>query len=348
MKRGGVVKYLSTFLLRLVFVLMAAFGISAANALTVDIYMVDDAIIDGDTSEVFFDFSESLLMGYYDYGFSESDISAQNGTLSNYVKISDTSYSATFTPWGRIADQTNTIAVNLSSIMTSSYTYGTGITYSPYYTVNTPNTPDTVPPALASAITMSDRTLGEGDTSTVTFVFTEAVTGFTTQDISAPYGTMSEPSSSDGVTWTSTFTPNANSPQVPGQITLTLSGVTDLERNAGSGTRVSESYSVNTIRPTVSITMSDYALTNSETATVTFTFNKNLIGINTSAITAQNGTLTNWQTINSATFSATFTPNLSVSDTTNLISVDMTQESDGTNYGLGTTNSPNYTVNTAA
>lgn len=223
MKWGAVVKYLSSFLLRSAFVLMAAaFSISAssANALTVDIYLLDGAITDGETAEVTFIFSEPLNYGYT-FGFHSSEISAQNGVLSNFVTTDNMEFSATFTPWGRIADQTNTIAVNLSNIMTSSYTYGTGITYSPNYTVNTPNTPDTVLPALASAITMSDGTLGEGDTSIVTFVFTEVVTNFSTQDISAPYGTMSEPSSSDGITWTSTFTPDANSPQVPGQITLT-------------------------------------------------------------------------------------------------------------------------------
>ena len=44
---------------------------------------------------------------------------------------------------------------------------------------------DTVRPALASSITISDTALKIGDTATVTFTFTEPVTGFTTADLTS-------------------------------------------------------------------------------------------------------------------------------------------------------------------
>src|SRR5690606_16009695 len=64
-------------------------------------------------------------------------------------------------------------------------------------------------PSLVSA-TLSDNNLKIGETSTVTFTFSTAVTGFDTADLTVPNGSISGLSSSDGgLTWTGLFTPDA-------------------------------------------------------------------------------------------------------------------------------------------
>jgi len=95
------------------------------------------------------------------------------------------------------------------------------------------------------AITMSDTNLNAGETSLVTFTFSEAVTGFANDDISVQNGTLSAVSSANGgVTWTGTFTPNANVLDATNLITVTNTGVTDLAGNTGTGTTNSPNYAI--------------------------------------------------------------------------------------------------------
>ena len=65
---------------------------------------------------------------------------------------------------------------------------------------------DTTP---ALVITMDNDTLGEGQSTTVTFTFKSAVENFTDEDIIAPNGSITDLKSTDGdITWTATYTPD--------------------------------------------------------------------------------------------------------------------------------------------
>ena len=65
---------------------------------------------------------------------------------------------------------------------------------------------DTVRPT--ASITIDDTALKIGETATVTFSFSEAVTGLTSDDVTVANGTLSSLASSDGgLTWTATLTP---------------------------------------------------------------------------------------------------------------------------------------------
>jgi len=111
-------------------------------------------------------------------------------------------------------------------------------------------TVDTTAPSLASAITISDTALKIGETATVTFTFDEAVTGFTTADVTVPNGALSNLTSGDGgITWTATLTPNANATAASNVLTLDYTGLTDLAGNAGTGSATSGNYAVDTARP---------------------------------------------------------------------------------------------------
>jgi hypothetical protein len=110
---------------------------------------------------------------------------------------------------------------------------------------------DTTAPDVDS-IDLDDTALKIGDTTTVTITFTEAVTGFTNDDITTiDSGTLTDVSSSDGgITWTSTFTPTVGVEAATNVITITETGLTDLAGNAGEGTTSSANYEVDTLAPT--------------------------------------------------------------------------------------------------
>ncbi len=97
-------------------------------------------------------------------------------------------------------------------------------------------------------IALSDNALTVGETSIVTFSFSEAVTGFTISDVTVENGVLSGLSSANGgATWTATLTPSANVSDATNIITLDQSGVSDSAGNAGLATAVSGNYTVQTV-----------------------------------------------------------------------------------------------------
>uniref|UniRef100_UPI0039AED4A9 Ig-like domain-containing protein n=1 Tax=Shewanella baltica TaxID=62322 RepID=UPI0039AED4A9 len=307
---------------------------------TVSIVVDDTSLKIGDTSQVTFTFSEAVT------GFTNADLTIANGTLST-VSSGDggITWTATFTPTAGITDTSNVITVNKAGVADAAGNPGVGTSNSNNYAI------DTVRPALASSITISDTALRVGDTATVTFTFTEAVTGFTIADLSAPNGSLSSLSSSDGgITWTATLTPSASTTAASNLITLNYAGITDLAGNAGTGTDTSGNYAVDTVRPTLAsaITISDTALRIGDTATVTFTFVEAVTGFTIVDVSAPNGVLSSLSSIDGGiTWTATLTPNASTTDASNLITLDYTGIADAAgNAGVGTETSGNYAVDT--
>ncbi|WP_036985591.1 Ig-like domain-containing protein, partial [Pseudomonas chlororaphis] len=155
-------------------------------------------------------------------------------------------------------------------------------------------------------------------------------------------------SSDGGITWTATFTPTDGISDASNLITLNNTGIADLAGNTGSGTTDSGNYVINTAHPTATIVVADNALSIGETSLVTITFSEAVTGFTNADLTIANGTLT---TVSSSdggiTWTATFTPTSSITDTSNVITLDNTgvQNAVG-NLGLGTTNSNNYAIDT--
>jgi len=104
-----------------------------------------------------------------------------------------------------------------------------------------------------ATVVVVDSALKTGETSLTTFTFSEAVTGFTTADLTIPNGTLSSLSSNDGGrTWTATFTPNANTTDATNVIVLDMTGVSGVVSSTpGVGTTNSNNFSVDTAAPTV-------------------------------------------------------------------------------------------------
>lgn len=206
---------------------------------------------------------------------------------------------------------------------------------------------DTIAPTLV--ITMSDDALKAGETSLVTFTFSEAVTGFTNADITAiENGTLTPVSSSDGgTTWTATFTPTISIEDPTNIITVDKTGVIDVAGNTGLGTTNSPNYVIDTLRPTLFVGLSDVALKIGDTSVVTFTFSEAPTGFDVFDVTVENGSI---GVIGGGPliYTATLTPNAGVEDGTNIVTVGTSWTDAAGNTPLASAISSNYEVDTIA
>jgi hypothetical protein len=321
----------------------AGVGTTNSNNYTVDtvrptatIVVADNALKVGETSLVTITFNEAVT------GLTNADLTIANGTLTS-VSSGDggITWTGTFTPSASITDTTNLITLDNTGVSDLAGNAGSGTTDSNNYAI------DTVRPT--ATIVLADTTLTAGETSLVTITFSEAVSGFTNADLTIANGTLTAVSSSDGgVTWTATFTPSASTNDATNLITLNNTGISDLAGNAGSGTTDSNNYAIDTLRPTATIVVADNALKIGETSLVTITFSEAVTGFTNADLTIANGTLTAVSSSDGGiTWTATFTPTASISDTTNLITLDNTGVIDAVgNAGSGTTDSNNYAIDT--
>ncbi|KWS78056.1 Ig-like domain-containing protein [Pseudomonas amygdali] len=303
---------------------------------TASIVVADNALAIGETSLVTITFSEAVT------GFTNADLTISNGTLST-VSSSDggVTWTATLTPTAGITSNSNSVTLNNAGVADQAGNAGSGLSTSNNYAI------DTVRPT--ASITMSDNALTAGETSLVTITFSEAVSGFTNADLSVPNGTLSTVSSSDGgVTWTATYTPNANVADTTNVITLNNTGVNDLAGNIGSGTTDSGNFTIATQQPTATVVVADSALSVGETSLVTITFSEAVSGFNNADLTVENGTLSAVSSSDGGiTWTATFTPNANVTDASNLVTLDNTGFTNASgNTGSGVTSSNNYAIDT--
>ena len=249
------------------------------TAPTVSIVVADTTLNAGETSLVTFTFSEAVT------GFTNSDITFANGTLSA-VSSSDSgiTWTATFTPTAATADTTNVITVDMTGVMDLAQNTGVGSTDSNNYAI------DTAGPTVT--VVVADTSLAAGETSLVTFTFSEPVMEFTNDDVTIANGTLSPVSSSDGGTvYTATLTPTAALTDATNVITVAMTGVTDAAGNTGSGTTDSNNYAIDTAGPTVTVVVADTPLAAGETSLVTFTFSEPVTGFSNDDLTIANGTL---------------------------------------------------------
>ncbi|MEE5168273.1 Ig-like domain-containing protein [Pseudomonas alliivorans] len=303
---------------------------------TATIVVADSALSVGETSLVTITFSEAVT------GFTNADLTVANGTLSA-VSSSDggITWTATYTPTNNITSTTNLITLDNTGFANASGNIGSGVTSSNNYAIDTQRP--------TATIVVADNALSIGETSLVTITFSEAVTGFTNADLTVANGTLSAVSSSDGgITWTATLTPTAGVTSPSNSVTLSNTGVTDLAGNTGSGLSVSNNYAIDSVRPTATVALADSALSVGETSLVTITFSEAVTGFTNADLTVPNGTLSAVSSSDGGiTWTATYTPDINVADTTNLISLNNAGVTDlAGNAGTGTTSSPNFTIDT--
>ncbi|MEQ9931372.1 Ig-like domain-containing protein [Pectobacterium parvum] len=312
-------------------------NISIDTALpTATIAVSDNALKAGESAEVTITFSEAVT------GFSNANLSVADGTLSN-VTSSDggVTWKATFTPNANVTNAGTAIGLTYSGVTDAAGNAGVGSETSDAIGIDT---------ALPTAtITLSDSALKAGESAQVTITFSEAVTGFSSANLSVADGTLSNVISTDGgVTWTATFTPNANVTNAGMAIGLNYSGVTDAAGNAGVGSETSGNISIDTALPTATIAVSDNALKAGESAEVTITFSEAVSGFSNANLTVADGTLSNViSTDGGVTWKATFTPNANVTNAGTAIGLTYSGVTDAAgNAGVGSETSGNISIDT--
>ncbi|WP_271271532.1 tandem-95 repeat protein [Aliamphritea hakodatensis] len=185
---------------------------------TVAITLSDDALQANETSTVTFTFSEAPV------GFDLSDVTSPNGTLSGLTvdPSNPLVYTATFTPATDVEDASNVITVSTDYTDAAGNT-GVGSSSANYEV-------DTLAPTLS--ISAADSNLSAGETTVLTFQFSEDVTGFALGDITAVGGTLANFTQVDGDTYTVEFTQSGS--DTP-SVTVDNDSYTDNAGNNGTG-----------------------------------------------------------------------------------------------------------------
>ena len=308
---------------------------SLASTITIS----DTTLTSGNTAAVTFTFTEAVS------GFSLADVTVPNGVLQQLASADGgVTWTATLTPTAGTSAPGNVLTLDYTGLIDLAGNAGAGSVQSGNYAV------DTAGPALAQPIGIDDTALRIGDTATVTFVFDQSVTGFTAANVTVPNGTLSALTSSDGITWTATLTltPNPGATAASNVLTLNYAGIENAVGNSGTGSATSGNYAVDTLAPTATVTLSDVDLRAGETAQLTISFNEIVSGFDASAVTAPNGALGTFTTLDAGmTWRATFTPDANIRAASNVVAVSLANVADlAGNPGAGNASSPNYTVQT--
>ncbi|MBL0519297.1 Ig-like domain-containing protein, partial [Aeromonas caviae] len=258
---------------------------------SVVVNIVDPQIIAGETSDVTFTFSEKVT------GFELGDLTVVGGTVTG-LTTSDggKTWTGTFTPTPGYTGEASV------TVKDGSYTDLNG-------NVGTGGSDDTAIDTLAPSVEVNivDDQLTVGETSDVTFTFSEKVTGFELDDLTVVGGTVTGLTSSDGgKTWTGTFTPT---PGYTGEASVTVKdgSYTDLNGNVGTGG--SDDTAIDTLAPSVEVNIVDDQLTVGETSDVTFTFSEQVKDFEVGDLTVEGGTVTDLKSTDGGkTWTGTFTP----------------------------------------
>ncbi|BAN47411.1 Ig-like domain-containing protein [Metapseudomonas resinovorans] len=303
---------------------------------TATISVADTALAAGETSTVTITFSEAVS------GLTTADFSVANGTLSN-LSSSDggITWTATLTPTAGTTSTGNLITLDNTGVQDAAGNSGANTTTSNAYAI------DTARPT--ATITVADNALALGETSTVTITFSEAVNGLDIADFTVQNGVLSNLNSSDGgITWTATLTPIASVTASANLITLGGNGYTDAAGNTGANTTTSNSYAIDTQRPTATIVVADPTLSIGETSTVTITFSEAVSGLDLADFSVDGGVLSNLaSTDGGLTWTATLTPTAGITDATNVIVLNNAGVTDQAgNTGTGITGSNAYAIDT--
>jgi len=125
-------------------------------------------------------------------------------------------------------------------------------------------------------IYIADSFLSSGETTQVRIVFPRAVGGLDIEDLQVENGALTNIHTPDrGLTWTMTLTPAANVEAARNLIALNNAGITSIYTNPGIGTTYSSNYRIDTLRPSVAITIREKSLRQGlNRSVVTFTFSE--------------------------------------------------------------------------
>ena len=180
-------------------------------------------------------------------GHLESVITVNGVATTNFTDNSDNTYSVTYTVVEGNSDVSSG-TITASVVLTDSGGMNSNTTAYTTVTVNT-LVVDANSPTLISA-ELADDVLKIGETSLVTFTFSEAISDFTNDDLTIANGTLTAVTNTGaGTIWTATFTPTDDLEEAINVITVDMTGVADTATNDGVGSTDSSNYAIDTTAP---------------------------------------------------------------------------------------------------
>jgi Ca2+-binding RTX toxin-like protein/predicted nucleic acid-binding protein len=253
----------------------------------------------GETATLTFTLSEAAA------DFVASDVAITGGTLSTFVG-SGTRYTAIFIP------TVNSIDTGSASVSNGKFTDSAGNQNADGAEADNTVTiiVDTVVPTIA--ISSSKATLKAGETATLTFALTEAVTDFVISDIDVTGGALSALSGS-GTSYTAVFTPTADS-TTGAVVGVSIDKFSDPAGNSNRAASNIVMMAIDTTVPTIAISSNKNRLKSGETATLTFTISEAVKDFVASDVAVTGGMLSSF-TGSGVSYTANFTPTANSIDT---------------------------------
>jgi hypothetical protein len=289
--------------------------------------------------------------------FTESDISVNGGTLSNFSG-SGKVYTATFTPsLGSLSSGTVSVASEKFSDANTNFNFDgddkdnkvtfeydnvvptiavtsdktalkAGESATITFTLSEDSSDFTADDVTVTGGTLSNFTgSGKVYTATITFTLSESASDFTSADVVVSGGTLSNFTGS-GKDYTATFTPTAGS-SADSVVSVASSKFADAAGNQnadGSEANNKVIMTTDTAAPTMAISSDKTTLKAGETATITFTVSESVTDFAEADVVVTGGTLSNF-TGSGTTYTATFTPT-AASTTDAVVSVASNKLSD--------------------
>ena len=261
---------------------------------TIEIEFDDDTL--GLNQETTITFTASEVIS----GFTAADVVAVGGALGALQTSDNQTFTATFT-----ADDTSTAPS--VSIAADKFTDSAGNKNTAVAAIT--GSKDSSRPTMTIAFTDDDgdevTTVAAGQTLTVTFTPSEAITGFDHGDVLAAGGTLGDLTSNQDGTFTATFSTDETSTDP--NITIADSSFTD---DAGNGNiEASASVTKDIVAPTMEMAFIDDTLGLNQETTVIFTASEVISGFTAEDVITAGGDLGDLQTSDNKTFFATFTKN---------------------------------------
>lgn len=163
--------------------------------------------------------------------------------------------------------------------------------------------------APSATVVIADPSLTIGETTSVSFTFTEPVTDFTLSAVTVSGGTLSDLTQvAPGIAWTAVLTPVGGMTSASNYISVDLSMVTGVSGTVGVGTADSDPFAVDTQAPTATVRVSPEVLVAGSVADVLIEFSEPVTGFTASAVIPGAAAAAGFTMIDSQTWKFQLTP----------------------------------------
>ncbi|MFC1461385.1 Ig-like domain-containing protein [Verrucomicrobiota bacterium] len=225
-------------------------------------------------------------------GFTNTDITAGNGTVSNFTTVSPSNYTFNLVPSGQgmvTADIAAGVCMGSSESPNMAATQ-----FSRAY--------DSESPSVTISSMVPDPT--KDSPIPLTVIFTEDVIGFTNTDITAGNGTVANFATASPSNYTFNLVPSGQ-----GLVTADIAaGI--CEDSAANSNSIAAQFTrtYDSVQPSVSMSSPAPDPTRDSPIPVTVIFTENMIGFTNTDITAGNGTVANFTTVSASNYTFSLVP----------------------------------------